>query len=305
MDRSPVIGFIGLGRMGGPMAGNLLTAGHPVVVYDIDRSKCEPLAARGAQIAESPAAVAAASDVSLSIIMNDAVLRQVALGESGIVHGARPGHLYCDLSTVSPAASAEVGAALSASGIDYLRGRVAGSIGLAEAGELTIFASGSPADFDRAEPVLAALGKRILYVGRDEVAAYLKLVHSTIVGVYAALMGEALTLGEKGGVDFEQMLDILNDGPLGSVQLALKTPMLKKRDFDSPPSDIDTAAKDLDIVLSAARDQRIPMPLTSAVRQLMTQRQAGGSGKQDIWSILETFEDMAALAEAPTTGAQR
>lgn len=305
MDNSLVVGFIGLGRMGAPMVANLLSAGHQVVVYDIDRDKCAKLSSMGANTAETPAAVAKRSDLTISMIMNDAILREVALGVDGVIYGAGRGHLFCDLSTTSPKATTEVAAAMEGAGVDFLCGRVAGSIGLAEKGELTVFASGDNSAFGRAEPALNVLGSRVLYVGEGAVAAYLKLVHSAIVGVYAALIGEALTLGEIGGVDMSQMLDILTEGPLGSIQLSLKAPMLKERSFTEPPSDIDTAAKDLDLVLAAGRDSAVPMVLTSSVRQLMTQRQAAGLGKQDIWSILETFESMAGLDVSETGAAQR
>lgn len=287
------------------MATNLLSAGYQVVVYDIDANKCAQLVSKGATIADTPAAVAKGSDLTISMIMNDAILHEVALGDDGIINGAGQGHLFCDLSTTSPKATTEVAAAMAGAGIDFLCGRVAGSIGLAEKGELTVFTSGDNDAFRRAEPALSVLGARVLYVGEGAVAAYLKLVHSAIVGVYAALIGEALTLGEVGGVDLSQMLDILTEGPLGSVQLSLKAPMLKERSFTDPPSDIDTAAKDLDLVLAAGRDSAIPMVLTSAVRQLMTQRQAAGLGKQDIWSILETFESMAGLDVSETGAALR
>lgn len=292
----PTIGFVGLGRMGAPMAANLLGAGYPVLVYDVDPDRCSRLQKAGARVAGSPAEVARQSQISFSIIMNDAILRQVALGDNGIAVGAEPGHLYCDLSTVSPAVSAEVAAALADKDVGYLRGKVAGSVTLAEAGTLTVFASGSAADFDQARPALEVVGQRVIYVGDADVAIYLKLVHSAIVAVYAALIGEALTLGERGGVNFEQMLDILTEGPLASTQLALKTPMLKSRGFgDNPPSDIDTAVKDLDLVLGAANANAVPMPLTAAVRQIMSAQQAAGGGKRDIWSVLEVFESMAAL----------
>jgi 3-hydroxyisobutyrate dehydrogenase-like beta-hydroxyacid dehydrogenase len=295
MNLEPVIGFIGLGRMGGPMVKNLLQAGHSVVGYDIDSAKMEELVKAGGSPGASPADVAKRSRQTFSIIMNDDVFLDVALGPNGILSGAAPGHLYCDLSTVSPAASAKVALAMEAAGLGYLRGKVAGSIALAEAAKLTIFVSGSEAHIREAEPVLGLLGERVLNVGNGEMAHYLKLVHSTIVGVYAALIGEALAFGEKGGLDFNQMVDVLESGPLGSVQLSLKAQMLKGRTFENPPSDVNTAAKDLDLVLAAAKDCAVSMPLTSAVRQIMSQQQAVGGGKRDIWSLVETFESMSGV----------
>jgi 2-hydroxy-3-oxopropionate reductase len=132
-------------------------------------------------------------------------------------------------------------------------------------------------------------------VGTDETAAYLKLVHSLIIGAYSALIGEALAFGEKGGLDIAQIVDVLEAGPLGSRQLSLKAPVLKSRRFADPPSDIDTAAKDVDMILETARRDSMPLPVLSAVRQIMAAAQAVGGGKRDIYSILETFEQMGGI----------
>ena len=126
-------------------------------------------------------------------------------------------------------------------------------------------------------------------------AAYLKLVHSLIVGAYSALIGEALAFGERGGLNLAETVDILEAGPLGSRQLTLKAPVLKARQFDDPPSDIDTAAKDVDMILETARKDAMPLPVLSAVRQVMAAAQAGGGGKRDIYAILETFERLGGI----------
>jgi 2-hydroxy-3-oxopropionate reductase len=165
-----VVGFVGLGRMGLPMAGNLIRAGFEVVGCDVDPGKAEALAARGGRTAPTPAEVAAASEVSLSMIMDDAVLREVALGRRGVLAGAPRGHAYVDLSTVSPAASAEVAVLAAERGVDYLCGKVAGSIGLAEEAGLTLFASGERAAFERCRPVFAAMAARVHHVGAGESA---------------------------------------------------------------------------------------------------------------------------------------
>lgn len=290
------IAFIGLGRMGLPMATNLLKAGFRVIGCDLDSTRQSLLAGRGADTARSPAEAASRADMTLSIIMNDAVLREVALGEAGVLRGAAPGHLYCDLSTVSPAASAEVSVAARQAGTAYLCAKVAGSIGLAESAALTLFASGAGDDFARAKPVFAAMAERVLHVGDGDAAAYLKLVHSLIVGSYSAMIGEALAFGRKGGLSLTTMVDVLEAGPLGSRQLTLKAPVLKERRFAGPPSDIDTAAKDIDIILDTARRDRTPLPLTSAARQVMAFAQATGGGKRDIYAILEAFEALADVA---------
>lgn len=292
------IAFIGLGRMGLPMAANLIKAGFDVVGCDVDPGRRQLLAERGARTAASPAEAARATDATVSIIMNDAILRAVACGEDGVIAGAREGHVYIDLSTVSPFASAEVGAAARAKAVGYLCGKVAGSVGLAEQGGLTLFASGDSYHFERCRPVFEAMAANVRHVGDGDAAAYLKLVHSLIVGVYSSLVGEALAFGEKGGLSLETMVDVLEGGPLGSKQLSLKAPVLKERRFDAPPSDIDTAAKDVDLIIETARRDATPLPLTATARQMMAMAQAQGGGKRDIYSILETFERVAGIGRS-------
>ena len=289
------IGFIGLGRMGLPMAANLLKAGFRVVGYDAAPARISLLVDQGGEAASDIATLTRASDLVISMIMNDAILHQVALGPQGVVENLRPGAVYADLSTVTPAASAVVGAASAARGAGYLCGAVAGSIGPATEGTLTLFASGEAAHFDTALGAFQAMSARALHVGAGDSAAYLKLVHSLIIGAYSALIGEALAFGEKGGLALDTIVDVLESGPLGSKQLTLKAPILKARDFDTPPSDINTAAKDVDMILETARKDAMPLPVLSSVRQVMAAAQADGQGKRDIYAIFETFERLGGI----------
>lgn len=294
-DVGTVLGFVGLGRMGDPMARNLVAAGSTVVVHDIDPARVAALEQVGARAGTDAADVARRSGVSLTMLLNDAVLRAVALGPGGLLAGASPGHLLCDLSTVSPEVTQEVAAEAARRGVRFVRGAVAGSVQPARDGTLAVFLSGAPDDVAEVTPLLEPLAASVRDVGGTEEAVYLKLVHSTLVAVYSAMMGEALTFGERGGLDLGAMVDVLEQGPLGSRQLSLKAPMVKERAFTDPPSDVDTAAKDLDLVLEAARALAVPMPVSAAVRQVMAHQQARGRGRRDIWSILEAFEDLAGL----------
>ena len=291
----PTVGFVGLGRMGGPMVGCLLRAGVRVVAFDIDTRRTAEAAQAGAELAASPADAAARSDVSLTMVMDDRVLREVTLSQSGILAGAASGHLYCDLSTVSPQVSGEIAAAAAQAEVRYVRAKVAGSTGLAADGQLTVFASGDAADVGRVAPVLDAFASQVRHVGEGEAAHYLKLAHSIVVGAYAALIGEAVTFAAKGGVDYATVIDILEAGPLGSRQLSLKAPLLRDRSFADPPSDINTAAKDLDLALDAAVDVGAVTPFAATVRQLMTSRQAHGEGDLDIWSVIRSLEALGAV----------
>ncbi len=287
------VGFIGLGRMGDPMVRNLLRAGYPVVVHDVATDRVAALVAAGAQAAGSAAEVARRTSISITMLLSDPVLASVVLGPDGVLTGAGPDHLLCDLSTVSPTVTRDIADAAARAGVAFVRGAVAGSVQPARDGKLTVFVSGTPAEVERVRPVLSPLAATVRAVGTAEEAVYLKLVHSTLVAVYSAMLGEALAFGERGGLELNELVTVLEQGPLGSVQLSLKAPMIVSRDFEDPPSDIDTAAKDVDLVLAAARELAVPMPLTAAVRQVMAYQQARGGGKRDIWSILQAFEALA------------
>jgi len=294
------VGFIGLGRMGTPMVRNLLQAGYSLKVYDLVAEKMTALLEAGAQAAGSPADAASGADVVISMILDDAVLDQVALGADGILAAAQPGLIYVDMSTVSPMASERVAAEAARREVDYLRAKVSGSIKPAIDGTLTIFASGPEDGYKKCSDIFAAMGNCFFYVGTGDEAIYLKLVHSIMVGLTAAMIGEAFTFGNRGAVDWHQMIDVINSSALNSVFLDYKVPLLKSQDYSNPQSTIDVAAKDIDLALAAAKELHIPMPLTALGRELMRSMQARGKGGLDLIGLVALMEELAGIE--PNTG---
>lgn len=289
------IAFIGLGRMGYPMTRNLLSAGYKVRVYDIVPERITALVRQGGVAARSPADAAQGADLAISMILDDTALLDVALGPEGVVRTVGPETIFADMSTVSPMASEQVGAVCVERAVHYLRAKVSGSIKPATEGSLTIFASGSKDAYDRCVPVFSALGKKMYYVGQGEEANYLKLVHSIMIGITAALVGEAFTFGERGGVDWKQMVEVINNSALGSVLFDYKVPLLNARDYSVPQSTVDVAAKDIDMALAAAKAEHVPMPVTALVRELYRTMQARGEGGLDFFGIVRLFEEMACI----------
>ncbi len=184
----------------------------------------------------------------------------------------------------------------------YLRAKVSGSIKPATEGKLTIFASGPRDAYDRCAAVFAALGKASYYVGPTEEAIYLKLVHSIMVGIYSAMVGEAFTFGERGGTDWGQMIDVIDNSAVASVLFNYKAPLLRERDYGHPQSTVDVAAKDIDLALAAAKELNLPMPVTALVREFFRSMQARGEGSQDFIGIVKHFESMAGMDETPRGG---
>lgn len=291
----PVLGFIGLGRMGLPMTANLLRAGFTVHAYDILPERVALVSALGAIPASSVATASAEADIIISMILDDTVLEQVTLGADGVFTAAKSGAIYADMSTVSPVASQKVAAAAGEKGVQYLRAKVSGSIKPAEEGALTIFASGPRQAYDACAEVFQAIGTHRYYVGEGDEAIYLKLVHSIMVGISAAMIGEAFAFGERGGTDWVQMIDVINNSALNSVLFDYKAPLLRAREYDGLQSTVNIAAKDIDLALKAANQLDIPMPITSLVREFMRSMQARDRGDMDFIGIVTLFEEMAGL----------
>jgi 3-hydroxyisobutyrate dehydrogenase-like beta-hydroxyacid dehydrogenase len=299
------VGWIGCGKLGRPMAAHLLGAGHSVVAFDIDQGSLAALAARGAKPAASILQVCSAADVVFSSLPDDRVLLAVSRSPDGVLAHLKENAIFVDTSTVSPSASADVAARASELGRRYLRVAVSGNPVLAESAQLTAFASGASADFAVVEPLLAHFSKRIFLVGLDEQARTLKLVINLMIAVSAGMLGEALALGEKGGLDWQQMLDVISESAVGSPMVRYKTPPLSNRDYRSTFS-CEQMAKDLDLILDASAQYRAPVPLAAQMRQMYEALIAGGRGSDDYIATVAHAESLAGLtahAQQPPTGA--
>lgn len=288
------LGWIGIGRMGTPLSRRLLRAGATLWVTDADPARCAPLALEGAQVAPDAAALASEVQVLLSMVPDDAALLAVARAAAPAL---RPGQVLVDLSTVSPAASAEVAAILAPLGVAYLRCPVSGSTATAEAGALTLFLSGPEAEAARLQPVLAVLGREVLRCGAAEEARATKLMVNLLVALTPAIIGEALAFGGRLGLTREAMLAALAQSVAGSPLLAYKVEMLKARDW-TPSADIDLLAKDVDLALEVGRRAGAPMPLSALARQFAAAYQASGEGGLDFFRVA-TWPERLMAANAP------
>jgi 3-hydroxyisobutyrate dehydrogenase len=279
--RDRTLGWIGAGRMGTPLCRRLLAAGTTLHVTDPDHARVSALAAEGAHPAATAAAVAEQASVTFSMVPNDLALLAVA---QDVARTVRPGQVFVDLSTVSPAASARVAELMAERGADYLRCPVSGSTATAESGALTLFLSGPEAAMDRCAPLLAVLGRETLRCGAAEEARVVKLMVNLVVALTPAVIGEALAFGGRLGLEWDGMLDALSRSVAGSPLLAYKVDMLKARDW-TPAADIDLVAKDVDLALSVGQREGAPMPLSALARQFAAAYQASGEGGLDFFRI--------------------
>jgi 3-hydroxyisobutyrate dehydrogenase-like beta-hydroxyacid dehydrogenase len=293
------IGWIGIGKMGLPMATHVLRAGHEVIGFDPTPGALAGLVAAGGRAAASVRDAAAGVGLVVSSVPDDAALRKIAVGAEGVLSALRAGDVFVDTSTVSPEVSQEVARAAAAVGVDYVRAAVSGNPVVARAAGLTVFMSGPQPACERVEPVLACFGSRVFRVGDAEQARTMKLVLNLMIAVSAGMMAEALVLGEKGGLDWTQMLDVIGQSAVGSPMVNYKLPPLKARDYASTFS-CRQMVKDLDLILGACGQYGAPAPLAAQMRQMYGALVATGSGDDDYIATVRMAERMAGLGADPT-----
>jgi 3-hydroxyisobutyrate dehydrogenase-like beta-hydroxyacid dehydrogenase len=292
MTEKPTIGWIGLGKMGVPMASHLRAAGFALTVHNRSPGPEAALRDAGADVAASPSDVAASAGIIVSMISDDAALGTD--GATGIFGAAAPGALYIDMSTVSLDMSARVAARAAECGIGYLRAPVSGGIALAVAGTITVLASGARDDYERAKPVFDAMAKKSFYVGGAEEARYIKLALNMMVGTTGAMMSEALVFAERGGAARDTILDVMGESAIASPLVGYKLEPLRQRNF-APTFSARQMAKDFDLLLGAARRTDTPLPLSAMVRQMWSSMIAAGSGEEDFIAYVKTMETLSGM----------
>ena len=290
------IGWIGAGKMGGPMITNLVAAGGEVTVYDPVPANIETVVTAGASAGTSNQMLAENADIVVSMIPNDAVLGAIALGGDSILTVMKPGSVYLDMSTVSPQASAEVSAAAKLVGIGYVRAPVSGSTAMAEAGTLTVMASGPEDAFVQCIPVFDVLGGQNFYLGDSEQARYLKLVVNLLVGTTGAVLAEALTLGRKGGLEWQQMLDVIGVSAAASPYVQYNLVPLKARDF-SAQFTTEQMVKDSRLICEAGEAAGVPLTIGQAMLQMFEDTIEAGYGEENLTAAIKVIENRSGLDE--------
>jgi 3-hydroxyisobutyrate dehydrogenase len=289
------VGFIGLGIMGAPMVRNLLAAGFDLTVWNRTPARCEPAAEAGATVAESPAAVGARSDITITCVTASADVEAVLLGADGapppVIDGVRPGSVVVDMSTISPAVTRAVAARLAERGVQLLDAPISGGEQGAINGTLSIMVGGDPATLDRVRPVLEAMGSRITHCGPSGAGQTVKLCNQIAVSVNNLAMAEALLFCQASGVNPATMLEAISAGAAGSWQISNLGPRIVDRDF-APGFKIGLQQKDLRLALEAADQLHLPLAATSLVHQLFAavERESGPDlGTQALVNALEAL----------------
>jgi 3-hydroxyisobutyrate dehydrogenase-like beta-hydroxyacid dehydrogenase len=281
---------VGAGKMGLPMAVHLRGGGHEVSVSDVDPQRLRLAREAGLATGEAPPALAAAEAI-VSSLPHDEALRSVG---AQVVRHARRGCYWVDTSTVSQQASAEVAAACEAAGVRHLRATVSGNNKMAEAAQLTVMASGPRETYDALLPLLKLLGPSQFWLGAGEQARLMKLVVNLMIAQTSAMLAEALALGSKGGLGWQDMFSVLAASAVGSPILKAKAVQLAQRDF-TPTFTVEQMMKDLGLILDAAAQSHVPLPQTAATLQLMHAAVAQGYGDQDYAAIIKSVQRASGL----------
>ena len=290
-----VIGFIGLGIVGRPMAKNLLKAGYPLVVHNRSRAPADELVRAGARASTSPREVAAQCEVLVTMLPNSPDVEQVALGKDGIIEGARRGLVYVDMSTISPIVSQKVGKALAASGVTMLDAPVSGGEKGAIDATLSIMVGGDKAVFDAVLPIFKAMGRTITHLGPLGFGGFTKLANQIIVAGNLTALAEALTLAKKAGLDRDLTLTALAGGLAGSKCLEQKRSNYLANAY-TPGFKIDLHYKDLGLIMESARALGVPLPTTAVVQELFNALRVKGRGGLDHSAVITLLEDLAGVS---------
>jgi 3-hydroxyisobutyrate dehydrogenase len=301
------IAFLGLGRMGVPMAGRLAGAGHELTVWSRTRAHAEPLADR-ATVADSPAAATAKAEVAVTMLADGGALEEVVLGRKGVAEGLQPGGLHIDMSTTGPAAARKVAKALEAHEIAFVDAPVAGSTGPAAHGTLAIMVGGDETAVERARPLLAVLGdpERTWYVGPVGSGQAAKLMVNLVLGGVMTAVAEGFTLGRLLGLDPEVALAVLEDASVATQTVRTKRERLLEGDFDNAGFRLGLMHKDLRLALDAARSARAALPACERVADLFAGAKGQGLSDQDYSAVAAYLAGMAPLltqqdAQGPPT----
>jgi 2-hydroxy-3-oxopropionate reductase len=284
------IGFVGLGLMGRPMARNIMEAGYELTVHNRSRGKVEELVAEGAEAAESPKEVAECSGIIFTMLPGPPEVREVVLGEDGLLRGAGEGSLLVDMSTSSPVLASSLARTAREQGVGMLDAPVSGGDVGATEGTLSIMVGGDEKYFVRAKPLFEAMGKTVVHVGGSGTGQTVKACNQVVVALTIEAVSEALVLGSTAGVDPAKVIEVLSGGLAGNSIMEVKAEKFLSRDFE-PGGKAESHHKDLRIALEAGREHGVPLPVTALVEEMFEALMAKGRSDWDHSALVTLVEE--------------
>ena len=286
------VGFVGLGLMGAPMSRNLLKAGHAVKAWNRTKSKIDEFVADGGEAANSPQDAATDVDVVITIVTDSPDVLQVALGETGVIHGLSRGSVFVDMSTISPEVTRVIGETMNKHGVEMLDAPVSGGVLGAQNAALSIMVGGSMDVFKRTMPLFEAMGQRVTYCGGPGMGQVTKLVNQVVVAGTMAAVSEGLLFGAMAGVDLNAAFKAISGGAANSWQLENLGSKLLKGDF-APGFMVKLQQKDLRLVMESAKEMNLPMFTTPLVHNLYRAVEGQGHGDEGTQAYIKALEALA------------
>jgi 3-hydroxyisobutyrate dehydrogenase-like beta-hydroxyacid dehydrogenase len=290
------LGFVGLGVMGSRMVNRLLEKGHTVTGHNRTRSKAQWLIDRGMKWADSPRAVAAEADITLSMVTNSAALEEIAGGGDGIVAGLGSGKIWIDMSTVGPELSEALAARVRGKGADLLDAPVSGSVITLEQGKLSIMVGGRAESFERVKPLLLDLGPKVTHVGANGLALVMKIATNLSLAVQMLAFSEAVLLAEKNGIARETAVDVLTHSAIASPMVQYRGPFVLKMPEEAW-FNVNMMQKDMLLALELGRKADVPLPTTATANEFLTAARAMGYAEQDFAVVFEVLARMSGVSK--------
>ncbi len=283
------VGVIGLGAMGLGIARSLLRNGFKVHACDVRNEVVQAFAAEGGVACASPAEMAAACDVVITVVVNAEQTETVLFGDHGAVAGLRPGSLVIGCATVAPTFAVELGQRLADKGLAYLDAPISGGAAKAAAGQMTMMTSGPADAYAKAEAVLAGMAGKVYRLGDVHgLGSKVKIINQLLAGVHIAASAEAMALGLREGVDADALYEVITNSAGNSWMFENRVPHILNADY-TPLSAVDIFVKDLGLVLDTARTSKFPLPLSATAHQMFMQASSAGFGREDDSAVIKIF----------------
>jgi 3-hydroxyisobutyrate dehydrogenase-like beta-hydroxyacid dehydrogenase len=288
------LGFIGLGVMGGEMVSRLLSKGHSITGYNRTRTKSEWLVKEGMKWADSPRSVAAAADVTFSMVTNSAALGAVANGPDGFLAGLTQGKILIDMSTVSPVYSREIAAKVREKGADMLDAPVSGSVITLQEGKLSVMAGGRREAFEKVKPLLNDVGPKVTYVGENGLALVMKIATNLSLAVQMLAFSEGVLIAEKSGIARETAVDVLTHSVIASPMVQYRGPFVLKMPAEAW-FNVNMMQKDMLLALELGRQLDVPMPTTAVTNEILTAARGMGLAEKDFAIVFDALAQMSGV----------
>ncbi|HVL57986.1 MAG TPA: NAD(P)-binding domain-containing protein [Burkholderiaceae bacterium] len=289
------IGFIGLGRMGGAMAANLQRKGFSLAVHDLVAQRLEPVLALGAKRADGVAAIAAECDIVFTMLPASPDVEAVVLGEEGLVRQGRRGLLIVDMSTIDPRTTDRLAQQAAAAGMSFVDAPVGRLASHADAGKCLFMVGGSAAELDRIRPMLDAMGDTVHHCGAVGTGIRTKLINNFLAVVSCQLNAEALALAQAFGLSLDKTLEVIYGTTAVNGQLKIGWPVKVLAGDIEPGFAIDLAYKDLSLIVAAANDNKVPVPVGATAREAYSLARAAGYGRKDFSAMLDALCELARI----------